>query len=788
MGRAPEQIEALLNRRYPLAGCLAGRVQRTPHRERWLALALPQECESLVRWGYEWEWKQGTPPKDRFMNRRFNASPEEEAAVSAALLEYQGLGACRQVPRGALHWASPVFARPKPHSEKWRLIADLSVLNRYILSSHFKMEGLQDAVHLATPNCWFSKLDLSNAYFHIGMKAPTQGFLGFWWRGQWWTWTALPFGLVTAPRVFSKLVKQAVRAARELGVVCVVYIDDLLVIAPDQLTCRTNVLAMAAFFQRLGLTVNFKKSVLSPTQEIEFLGLVLNSVTQTVSVSAEKLAHLQRDAKTLTRREALPTRELAAFLGRLVAVRPAIPVTLLHTRHLELCKVRAVHEGGWEGQSHLTPEAVTELVWWATKARDENGAPWSHPPPTWVLTTDAALEVGWGGTLARVPMPETANPRPPSKLVRTTAGLEMYSPSSTSRANPRLPQGSHEMNPRLPPRSLEMHPLSANPRWKWLCPSLRSNPRLSAQAACHEKTLEARGVWTPLERAQCVSINRMELESGIRCLRLLGERAPIRGCTIRWRTDNQVVAVSVFKTRAKSTDMLSGVLELVELAKRLDIHLVTEYLPGVENTRADHLSRREEKQDWMLHPLIFDKICKIRFLPTLDCFASKLNHQVERWFSWVWEEGSAGADFFTQSLEGELCYANPPFSLISRVLAELEKQAAKMLLVVPNWTTQPWWSRAMAMMTSPPVLLPRSEETFLPVRTLNQVGVGPAHWESWCLELSGNRDEVRLAQDQWGSRLHQPDLSIVQWWLQPGTQRKVTRFRRQALEQLHWSM
>ena len=786
-------------------------MQRSPHRERWLALSLPLECETLVKEGYAWEWKQGDPPKDRFMSRRFNSSPEEEAAVTAAIQEYSELGACAQVPRESLRWTCPIFARPKPHSTKWRLIADLSVLNQYILSSHFKMEGLMDAIHLSTPGCHYGKLDMSNAYFHVGLAPKMQPFMGFWWGDRWWSWTALPFGLVTAPRVFSKLMKQAVRVARELGVICVIYIDDLLVIAPDAHTCRMNVLAMAAFFHRLGLTVNWKKSVLDPTREIEFLGLVLNSTKQTVSVSAEKLAHLQRDARHLLDKEELPTRELAGFLGRLVAVRPAISVTFLHTRHLELCKVRGVQNQGWDGKSTITPAAREELLWWTSQAQFENGAPWNHPPPSWVLTTDAALEVGWGGTLDRVgvlPKPLPAYPRPATGLETPTLwspSTVFYSPSATvarlyprsppgreMSAYPRPPLGGHEMShqvryPRPPPRSLEMHPQSANPRWKWLSPVLTGYPRPPPQTAGHEKALQARGMWTPMEQAQCVSINRMELESGIRCLRLLAEKAPLRGCTIRWRTDNQVVAVSVNKIRAKSTDLLEGMLELTRLAKSLDVHLITEYLPGVENTQADELSRRVERQDWMLHPLLFGRICKTRFLPTVDCFASKLNHQLDKWYSWVWEEGSAGADFFAQSLDGELCYANPPFSLISRVLKEVEKQGVRMLLVVPDWTTQPWWPVASQMMTSPPLLLPQSEETFLPVRTLNLMGVGPPHWRAWCLELSGNPEEVQQAQDQWGPRLAQPDMSLVQWWANPGTQQRLTRFRKTAWEKLHCS-
>jgi hypothetical protein len=671
--------------------------------------------------------------------RSFTPSEEEDQAVSEVIREYLDLGACLPIERKQVEWVSPVFGRPKQGSAKWRLIADLSVLNRHVVNHHFKMESLQTAVSMATPNCFFCKLDLSSAYFHLGMAPPTRAFLGFTWGGRWLQWQALPFGLSTAPRVFSKLMRQAVKYARAHGVCLVIYIDDLLIMGATREKCRLHAIATAAWLQHLGLTVNWKKSILTPCQEIEFLGLVLNSVTQQVLVGPEKLAHIQREAIRLSQKTTLNVRTLAAFEGKLVALRPAIRPCLLHLRWIDLCKTQAVRTQGWEGTATLTAQALDELLWWAEHAQEENGARWSHPPPTWVMTTDAALDNGWGATLERV---TSVSPVTSAQLVHPT---QLRLPPSQQAWH--LTTGSSPRSPTTP------QPMVA--------PTMSCGSRTSSTLAPPKGLLEARGLWTPEERHSAVSINRFELEASLRAIRCFPHQ--MRDCTVTWRADNQVCVYCTQKWKAKSTDLLSGLLELWQLCKERHIHLLPEYIPGVENTRADELSRRSEKQDWQLNPILYRRITKIRYQPTVDAFASNRNRQTTRFWSWVWEEETAGVDFFDQSLAGEWLWANPPFSLLDRVLDTVRRQQAHMLLVVPKWTTASWWPTAVSLQTAPPLLLPRVENLYIPKGILP--AMGPPHWDSLCLQISGNPAEVAEANELWGEeRLQQEDTQLVDWW------------------------
>ena len=57
----------------------------------------------------------------------------------------------------------------------------------------------------------------------------------------------------------------------------VMHIDDALIVSPNEKQCQADTTATLTLFDRLGLTVNTWKSSLQPTQEITYLGFLLNS-------------------------------------------------------------------------------------------------------------------------------------------------------------------------------------------------------------------------------------------------------------------------------------------------------------------------------------------------------------------------------------------------------------------------------------------------------------------------------------------------------------------------------
>ena len=68
--------------------------------------------------------------------------------------------------------------------------------------------------------------DLKSDYHHVDIHPDSQTYLGFVWKGDYYVFAVLPFGLATACYVFTNLLQPVVKYLCSKGVRVVVYIDD----------------------------------------------------------------------------------------------------------------------------------------------------------------------------------------------------------------------------------------------------------------------------------------------------------------------------------------------------------------------------------------------------------------------------------------------------------------------------------------------------------------------------------------------------------------------------------
>ena len=109
----------------------------------------------------------------------------------------------------------------------------------------------------------------------------------------------------------------------------------------------------------------------------------------------------------------------------------------------------------------------------------------------------------------------------------------------------------------------------------------------------------------------------------------------------------------------------------------------------------------------MLNKNLFDFALSYFNVPVdIDCFATRVNAQLEKYVSRHPDPYASVIDAFSFNWKDQNVYVFPPFSLIGRVLQKLRVDKAKALCVLPQWTTQAWWRVAQAMMVCPPLIFP----------------------------------------------------------------------------------
>ena len=248
-----------------------------------------------------------------------------------------------------------------------RPVINLKPLNEFVQYHHFKMEGLNTLLDLLSGSEFFITIDLKDAYFTIPIHPHHYKYLRFEWNSTLFEFICLPFGLSSAPRVFTKVLKPFVGSIRNKGIRLVIYLDDMAIISSSRELSSQEGAIVVQILESLGFIINREKSVLIPSQKIVFLGYVIDSLAMTVSLPEEKLNKLKEQTLSLWERPQCSIRELAHVVGLIVSSFSAIKPARLYYRDLEICKLAALSssDGDYNAIVSLSQLARDSLQWFA---------------------------------------------------------------------------------------------------------------------------------------------------------------------------------------------------------------------------------------------------------------------------------------------------------------------------------------------------------------------------------------------------------------------------------------
>ena len=144
-----------------------------------------------------------------------------------------------------------------------------------------------------------------------------------------------------------------------------------------------------------------------------------------------------------------------------------------------------------------------------------------------------------------------------------------------------------------------------------------------------------------------------------------------------------------------------------ELSIHNNTHISEAHLPGKDNILADLASRKfHDFAEWMFESSIFDYPIDQFGRPEIYIFTSSLNKQIRAYASWLQDPESSFIDTFTINLNNMFIYVFPHFSIIWRVLQNIQEACKKAIIIVSVWATQLWFTRIMEFGMSPPIIIP----------------------------------------------------------------------------------
>ena len=196
----------------------------------------------------------------------------------------------------------------------------------------------------------------------------------------------------------------------------------------------------------------------------------------------------------------------------------------------------------------------------------------------------------------------------------------------------------------------------------------------------------AQGQWLSEEASQ--SSTWRELRAALNVLESLANK--LLNQRVRWFTDNQNV-VRILTVGSRKPVLQKEAMAIFRLSVSSQVRIEPEWIPREANQQADLLSRIVDRDDWSLHPELFLMLDTKWGPHTIDRFASYFNAQLPRFNSRFWNPGSEAVDAFTCNWSGENNWWCPPIYLIPRVLGHAQKTHARGTLIVPQWSSAPFW-------------------------------------------------------------------------------------------------
>ena len=304
---------------------------------------------------------------------------------------------------------SPFGVIPKPRQPgKWRLILDLSSPHGHSVNdgidphlcslSYSRVDDATTRILALGRGTLLAKMEIQSAYQLISVHLDDRHLLGMRWRRSVTLDAALPFGLRSAPKIFSAVADALLWVMFRRGVSSAIhYLDDFLFCGAAGSGKRAHNLASALTTCRdLGVPVAEHKTQ-GPSTVLTFLGIEIDTVHMQLRLPSGKLARLQNVLLRWSTRRGGTKRELLSLIGSLHHACEVIkPGRAFLRRLIELSKVpKALHHF-----VRLNKEARADISWWAAFASRWNGigllSALGKVRPTVCLESDASGSWGCG--------------------------------------------------------------------------------------------------------------------------------------------------------------------------------------------------------------------------------------------------------------------------------------------------------------------------------------------------------------------------------------------------------
>ncbi|XP_062541995.1 uncharacterized protein K02A2.6-like [Armigeres subalbatus] len=198
-------------------------------------------------------------------NAYYNVPAAFRDGARNRVLDMENRGIIERVTK-APNWISGMSAVAKGKDD-FRLVVNMRGPNKAINREYYRLPLLEEMKVKLHGARYFSKLDLSNAYYHLELCEESRDLTTFLTEMGMFRFTRLMFGVNCAPEIFQREMVRILEGVENL----IVYIDDILMFAATIEELHTTVAQVLRILRAHNLTVNENKCEFDRTR-LKFLG------------------------------------------------------------------------------------------------------------------------------------------------------------------------------------------------------------------------------------------------------------------------------------------------------------------------------------------------------------------------------------------------------------------------------------------------------------------------------------------------------------------------------------
>ena len=366
---------------------------------------------SVLQEGYNLEFEKEPPLTTTPNVNSHYQNKEKQSVLTEEILSLLQKNALEEVTdTSSPGFYSRIFLVAKKTGD-WRPVIDLSILNKSLRPQRFKMETTDSIRSSLLPGWWTFSIDLKDAYLHVPIHPSSRKYLRICLGDRVFQFKALPFGLSSAPWLFTKIVSEVKVMVHARGIQLHQFLDDWLGKAQSREECLTHSHRVVQLVEELGWIINYQKSDLVPRQVFNFIGTHYNLVSYKVFLTEDNLAKLLELVSTIQVGQVYTANQWQQIIGVIASQERLVRYGLFHAKpfHWHLSRHWNAHRDPPDVLVPVSEDIMREVTWWGNIHRGM-ALPVVLPDPDIRIFTDACVS-GWGAHVGDTVIKGSWDPR-----------------------------------------------------------------------------------------------------------------------------------------------------------------------------------------------------------------------------------------------------------------------------------------------------------------------------------------------------------------------------------------